>query len=82
MSEVIDDISLVDGSSVSKCIKGIVCLVFGVNVGWYMSRNVSASVDNDVFVEIGSGNDGWAKLIVENEVYFKNDISVYKYVNI
>ena len=78
MKEVGDDIISVYGSSGSKCIKGGVGVIFWDNVGWDVSINVCASVDNDFVDEVVSGNDRWAKLKVEDEFYSENDSSVSK----
>ena len=50
-----------------------------VNVGWDVGRYVDTLVDNEVVSEVGSGNDGWAKLMVEDAFYSDNESSVSKY---
>ena len=53
----------------------------GVNVHWDVGINVGASVDNDFVGEVGSGNNWWAKLKVEDELYSDNNSSVSKGIN-
>ena len=67
MSEFRDDIISVYGIYGSKCIKGGVGVIFWDNVGWDVSINVCASVDNDFVGGLGIGNDGRTKLKVEDD---------------
>ena len=62
MAKVRDDISLVYGSSVSKCIKCGVGVIFIGNVGWYVGMNFVDIVDRYVVGKVGSDDDGLAKI--------------------
>ena len=58
--------------------------VSNVELVWYLvfGRNVGASVDDEFVGEGVSGNDGWAKLKVEDAFYSEKEISVGKDVKI
>ena len=45
IKKVGDDIGSGDVTSFSKCIKGVFDVIFGGDEGWYVGRNVGASVD-------------------------------------